>query len=152
MRLSREERRTLIDWDHTELSVSTQTDLLRLNRSSLYYQPVPVSPEEVALKHWIDEIYTEHPYYGYRRITAQLQREGRSVNHKAVARHMREMGLVAIYPGPNLSKRAHQAAIFPYLLTNVTASTPNHVWGIDITYIRLRGGWMYLVAVLVLLC
>jgi putative transposase len=148
MRLSREERRTLIDWDHTELPVSTQTDLLRLNRSSLYYQPVPVSPEEVALKHRIDEIYTEHAYYGYRRITAQLQREGRNVNHKAVARHMREMGLVAIYPGPNLSKRAHQAAIFPYLLTNVTASTPNHIWGVDITYIRLRGGWMYLVAVL----
>ena len=61
---------------------------------------------------------------------------------------MREMGLAAIFPGPNLSKRAHQAAIFPYLLTNVTASTPNHVWGIDITYIRMRDGWMYLVAIL----
>ena len=80
--------------------------------------------------------------------TAQLQREGLAVNHKAVARHMREMGLAAIYPGPNLSKRAHQAAIYPYLLTNVTASAPNHVWGIDITYIRLRSSWMYLVAVL----
>lgn len=81
-------------------------------------------------------IYTEHSYYGYRRITAQLQREGRAVNHKAVARHMREMGLAALYPGPNLSKRAHQAAIFPYLLKHVTANAPNHIWGIDITYIR----------------
>jgi putative transposase len=61
---------------------------------------------------------------------------------------MSEMGLIAIYRGPNLSKRAHQAAIYPYLLKNVTATTPNHIWGIDITYIRLRGGWMYLIAIL----
>jgi len=128
--------------------VQAQAELLSLNRSSLYYQPVPPSAEEVALKHRSDELDTAHPYYGYRRITAQLQREDREVNHKAVARHMREMGLAAVYPGPNLSKRAHQAAIYPYLLRNVTASTSNHVWGIDITYIRLRSSWMYLVAVL----
>ncbi len=103
--------------------MNTQADLLSLNRSSLYYRPVPPSAEEVALKHRIDELYTAHPYYGYRRITAQLQREGMEVNHKAVARHMREMGLAAVYPGPNVSKRAHQAAISPYLLTNVTAGT-----------------------------
>lgn len=83
-----------------------------------------------------------------RRITAQLQREGMRVNHKAVARHMRQMGLAGICPGPNLSKRAHQAAIYPYLLRDTTAERPNHIWGIDITYVRLRGGWMYLVAVL----
>lgn len=126
----------------------TQAQLLTLNRSGLYYQPVPPAPEEVALKHRIDELYTAHPYYGYRRITAQLQREDQQVNHKAVARHMREMGLAAIYPGPNLSKRAHQAAIYPYLLGNTTANAPNPIWGLDITYIRLRGGWMYLVAIL----
>jgi putative transposase len=146
--LSREERVDLVDWQREELPVNTQAELLSLNRSSLYYQPVPPSAEEIALKHRIDELYTAHPYYGYRKITAQLQREEIEVNHKAVARHMREMGLAAIYPGPNLSKRAHQAAISPYLLRNVTASTSNHVWGIDITYIRLRSGWMYLVAVL----
>lgn len=146
--LSREERVILVDWQREELDVKTQAELLSLNRSSLYYQPVPPSAEEVALKHRIDELYTAHPYYGYRRITAQLQREDLEVNHKAVARHMREMGLAAVYPGPNLSKRAHQAVIYPYLLRNVTANTPNHVWGIDITYIRLRSSWMYLVAVL----
>jgi len=102
----------------------------------------------VALKHRIDEISTDRPYYGVRRITAQLRRDGILVNHKAVARHMCEMGLVAIYPGPNLSKRAHRASIYPYLLRDVNATGPNHVWGIDITYIRLRGGWMYLVAIL----
>ena len=126
----------------------TQAELLTLSRSSLYYEPVPPSPEEVALKHRIDEIYTEHCYYGYRRIAAQLHREGQPINQKTVARYMQEMGLTAVYPGPNLSKRAQQAAIFPYLLANVTANTPNHIWGLDITYIRLRGGWMYLVAIL----
>ena len=126
----------------------TQAELLSLNRSGLYYQPVPPSPEEVAFKHRIDEIYTAHCYYGSRRIAAQLHREGQSINQKTVGRYMQEMGLTAVYPGPNLSKRAQQAAIFPYLLANVTASTPNHIWGLDITYIRLRGGWMYLVAIL----
>lgn len=130
------------------MPLTTQTALLSLNRSSLYYQPVAPTAEEVALRHRIDEICTERPYYGVRRITAQLRRDGMLVNHKAVARHMREMGLVALYPGPNLSKRAQQSSIYPYLLRDVTASRPNHVWGIDITYIRLRGGWMYLVAVL----
>lgn len=128
--------------------MTTQAELLSLNRTSLYYQPVPPRAEEVALTHRIDESYTAHPYYGYRRITAQLQREGVAVNHKAVARAMREMSLAAIYPGPNLSKREQQAAIFPYLLTNVQAYAPNHVWGIDITYIRLRSSWIYLVAIL----
>lgn len=138
----------LLEREEAELPLSVQATLLSLNRSSLYYHPMAPSPQEVALKHRIDEIYTERPYYGVRRITAQLRREGTLVNHKAVARHMREMGLSGIAPGPNLSKRAHQAGIYPYLLRNVTAARPNHVWGIDLTYIRLRGGWMYLVAVL----
>lgn len=128
--------------------MKTQAVLLSLNRSGLYYVPVPPSPEEVALKHRIDEIYTAHPYYGYRRIAGQLHRERVAINQKTVARYMQEMGLSAVYPGPNLSKREHQSAIYPYLLANITASAPNHIWGIDITYIRLRGGWMYLVAIL----
>jgi transposase-like protein len=77
-----------------------------------------------------------------------LEKKSRTVNKKTVARYMQEMGLMAIFPGPNLSKRVHQAGIFPYLLRNLKAETSDHIWGIDITYIRLRGGWMYLVAVL----
>lgn len=138
----------LIDWEQKELPISTQAQLLHLNRSSLYYQPVPPSPEEIACKHRIDEIFTACPYYGYRKIAAQLHREGKAINEKTVAKYMREMGIMAIYPGPNLSKRAHQAGIYPYLLRNIVAEAPNHIWGIDITYIRLRAGWMYLVAVL----
>jgi len=109
---------------------------------------LPASPQDLALKRRIDEIYTAHPFYGVRRITAQLHTEGQLVNHKAVARQMRQMGLTAIYPGPNLSKRAHAAAIRPYLLRGVPANAPNHVWGVDITYFRLSGGWLYVVAFL----
>jgi len=112
--------------------VKTQATLLILNRSGLYSVPVPPSAAEVEFKHRIDEIYTAHPYYGYRRIAGQLHREGKAINPKTVARYMQEMGLAAVYPGPNLSKRAQASAIYPSLLTNVTASAPNHMWGIDI--------------------
>lgn len=131
-----------------KMPISTQADLLSLSRASLYYKPVAPSTAIVALRHRIDEIYTAHPYYGVRRITAQLRREGIVVNHKAIARHMREMGLQAIYPGPKLSQRQPDHRVYPYLLRNVQAAYPNHIWGIDITYIRLRGSWMYLVALL----
>jgi putative transposase len=137
----------LVDWTAGELPVSTQADLLSLNRSSLYYQPVPPSPEEVWIKRRIDELYTAWPFYGSRKITVELNKE-MTINRKAVQRHMREMGLSAICPGPNVSKRRADHAIFPYLLRNLPAARPNHVWGIDITYIRLQGGWLYLVAVL----
>ena len=83
-----------------------------------------------------------------RKITAQLQQEGVEVNRKAVQRHMRDMGIGGICPGPNLSKRTQKEGIFPYLLRHTTSQYPNHIWGLDITYIRWRGGWMYLVAVL----
>jgi putative transposase len=125
-----------------------QADLLTLSRASLYYQPLPPSVEEVALKHRIDEIYTAYPFYGSRRITVQLRREGELINRKAVQRHMREMGIAGIYPGPNLSQRQQEHRVYPYLLRHVTAAYPNHVWGIDITYIRLTSGWLYLVAIL----
>lgn len=100
------------------------------------------------IKHRIDEIYTEIPFYGSRKITGQLRREGISTCRETVRQYMREMGLRAIYPQPNLSQRRQEDKVHPYLLRNVTASYPNHVWGIDITYIRLRAGWLYLVAVL----
>jgi putative transposase len=119
-----------------------------VSRSSLYYQPRPPRAEEVQLKHRIDEVYTQYPFYGARKIAAQLHREGRSINRKTVARYMQEMGIAAIYPGPNVSRRNQQEQVYPYLLRHVTRAYPNHVWGIDITYIRLRSAWMYLVAIL----
>lgn len=102
----------------------------------------------MALTHRIDELYTAYPFYGSRRIAAQLRREGREANRKAVQRHMREMGIAGIAPGPNASRRTPAHPVYPYLLGSVASAYPDHVWGIDITYIRLQGGWMYLVAVL----
>jgi putative transposase len=138
----------MVEPAHPELSLTVQAALLGLSRSSLYYQPRPPAPQEVALKHRIDELYTAHPYYGSRRITAVLRQEGQVVNRKAVQRHMQEMGIAGVAPGPHTSRRHPAHPVYPYLLRTVTAAQPNHVWGIDITYIRLQAGWLYLVAVL----
>jgi putative transposase len=129
------------------MPLATQAGLLSVSRTSLYYQPVPPSAEELYIKRRIDEIYTASPFYGSRKITAALRQE-MTINRKAVQRHMREMGLAAICPGPNLSRRATEHRVFPYLLRGLTLTGPNHVWGIDITYVRLATGWLYLVAVL----
>nr|WP_281168478.1 IS3 family transposase [Desulfovirgula thermocuniculi] len=118
----------LVEWGNP-IPIATQAALLSLSRTSLYYKPVGPSPEEVALKHRIDEIYTEHPYYGSRRITAQLRREGFEVNLKAVQRHMREMGIAGIHPGPNLSKRAQQHRIYPYLIRGLEFTRPDSGMG-----------------------
>jgi putative transposase len=128
--------------------LSQQCQMLSLSRASLYYQPVAPSAQEIAIKHRIDEIYTKCPFYGSRRMTAQLVREKYLVNRKRVQRYMREMAIAGICPGPNLSKRNLAHRIYPYLLGNLEVSEPNQVWGIDITYIRLATGWMYLVAIL----
>lgn len=136
--MSREERVALLEREPEVtrvegLSMRSQTQLLGLNRSSLYYQRVPPSPEELGLKRRIDEIYTTHPFYGSRRIAVQLHREGHAINRKTVAGHMRGMGLFGIAPGPNLSRGSKRASFskYPYLLKGVVAQYPNHVWGVD---------------------
>ncbi|HSH80236.1 MAG TPA: IS3 family transposase [Herpetosiphonaceae bacterium] len=147
--MSRAERFALVDRQTAEVTLTDQAALLSLSRRSLYYQPTAPSTEEVAIKHAIDRIYTEQPAYGSRRIAVMLKEDYQFVvNRKAVQRHMREMGIAGISPGPNLSRRNSDHRIYPYLLRGVTAAYPNHVWAIDITYIRLVAGWMYLVAVL----
>jgi putative transposase len=137
----------LLERPASDLSLTTQCRLLSLNRSSLYYQAVPPSADDLAVQRRIDELYTAHPFYGSRKITAVLKAE-RCINRKAVQHHMRQMGIAGICPGPNFSQRARQDQVYPYLLRHLRAAYPNHVWGIDITYIRLRAGWLYLVAVL----
>lgn len=102
----------------------------------------------MAIKHRIDELYTAHPFYGSRKVTVVLSEEFGPVNRKRVQRYMREMGLAGVAPGPNLSKSASEHLIYPYLLRHLTAQRPNHIWGCDITYVRLRHGWLYLAAVL----
>ncbi len=146
--LDRNARLALIEGAGSELPLAVQAKLLGISRSSLYYRPVEMSPAEIKLKHRIDVIYTDSPFYGSRKITAQLRREGEEISRKRVQKYMREMGIAGICPGPNLSKRNLQHRIYPYLLSGVTANQPNDIWGVDLTYIRLKGGWMYLVAII----
>jgi putative transposase len=143
----RNERIALLEKENSDISFQEQCKLLSLNRTSLYYQPVEPSAKEIAIKRRIDEIYTDHPYYGSRRITVTLQKEI-AISRPTVQHYMREMAIAGVCPGPNLSKRNLEHQIYPYLLRNLVVKHPNHVWGIDITYIRLQTGWMYLVAVL----
>jgi len=138
----------LISPTDLELTVSAQAELVAVSRASFYYKPAMPSVEEVRLKHRIDELYTAYPFYGSRRLAAQLRREGETINRKRVQRYMREMGIEGIAPGPNLSKRNLRHRIYPYLLNGVVIKRNNQVWGIDITYIRLLAGWLYLVAIL----
>lgn len=145
--LDRSTRLALIEQPAQELPLTTQAQLLSINRTHLYYQPVAPSATEIAIKHRIDELYTAHPFYGSRRLAVLLAPTWH-VNRKRVQRYMREMGIAAIHPGPNLSRRRQDHAVYPYLLRSVTAAHPNHIWGIDITYVRLQRRWMYLVAVL----
>lgn len=143
---TRAERIELVDFENRKLPLAVQAELLSLNRPSLYYKHVSPSPKEIAIKHEIDRIYTQDPYMGSRPITAILNRNGFKISRPTVQKYMREMGISAIRPGPNLSRRNHEHKIYPYLLRDITADHPNHIWGTDITYIPLSNGWLYLVA------
>ena len=143
-----EERREMVERDHPKLTVKRQTELLEVNRTSVYYKPSYEEDKDIELMHLIDMIYTRWPHYGYRRIREVLKGMGYIVNKKRVLRLMRQMGIAGLCPGPNLSKRNHQHHTYPYLLRGVKAERPNHIWGIDITYIRMKGSFMYLVAII----
>jgi putative transposase len=134
--------------DADELSVRRQCELLGLARSTYYYEPATESVENLAWMRLIDEEYLRHPFYGSRRMTTWLQHNEHDVNRKRVQRLMRLMGLEAIYPQPRTSVPGLENKVFPYLLRNVAITRPNQVWSTDITYIPLRKGFMYLVAVI----
>jgi putative transposase len=138
----------LVDADDTTLSVSQQCELLGLNRSSYYYEPAKETAENLALMALIDREYTEHPFYGSRRMVTWLQGQGHEVNRKRVQRLMRLMGLEAIYPKPRLSVGGAGHKVYPYLLRNVTIGRINQVWSTDITYVPLPNGFLYLTAVI----
>jgi len=131
-----------------EFSISAQSELLSLNRTSIYYKKRPVSPKKLAILNAMDKIYTENPVYGARRIRAELLKQGYAISRPTVADYMKILGLEAIYQKPDTSKPCPNHKIYPYLLRNTKASYANHIWGTDITYIRMQGGFMYLVAFL----
>lgn len=138
----------MIEWDNEQISVQRQCALVGLARSTLYYQAREENPEDLSVKRLIDEEYTRHPFYGSRRMRVWLARVGWEVNRKRVVRLMREMGLEAIYPKPRLSAARKEAKKYPYLLRGIVISRPDQVWAADITYVRLRKGFLYLMAVL----
>jgi putative transposase len=138
----------MIELKHKEISVRRQCELLGLNRASLYYQPAPESEENLRLMRLIDEQYLKTPFYGSRRMTAWLEGEGYDVNRKRVQRLMRVMGIEAIYPRPHTSKGNPSHKVYPYLLRDLPIVRPDQVWSIDITYIPMRLGSMYLVAII----
>ena len=137
-----------IDKQNSDIPITIQAQLLGISRASVYYHPAPIDPANQALMDRIDHIYTDMPYYGVARMTQQLRREKNVVNEKRVRRLMREMGLEAIYPKPNLSRNNAPHPVYPYLLRGIVAHHPNHIWGTDITYIKMRQGFLYLVAFL----
>jgi len=137
-----------VEHGHTQISVKRQCQLLGLSRSSFYYKSSVISQEDIELMNLIDEEYTRHPFYGTRRMKVWLQREGYSVSRKRVQRLYRVMGITAVYPKKNLSKRDKSHAIFPYLLRDMAITEIDKVWSTDITYIRLEKGFVYLMAII----
>jgi putative transposase len=138
----------LVEPENEKISVLRQCELLGLNRSTIYYRERPENDEDVELMRLIDAQYTETPFYGYRRMTIYLQNSGHKINHKRVVRLMRKLGLAAIYPKPNLSKPNKEHLRFPYLLKEMKIEFSNKVWATDITYIRLKSGFIYLLAIM----
>jgi putative transposase len=139
----------LVDLDHEHIPVYRQCELLGLPRSSLYYRPQGSRAEQDrCLMRLIDEQYTRTPFYGIRRMTVWLRNQGHAVNHKKVSRLMRTMGIEAIYPKRRLSLADSRHKKYPYLLRGLTVDRADQVWATDITYIRMRHGFVYLVAIL----
>ena len=151
-KLSVKEKKAMIDSDHPILSISRQCELINLSRAS-YYRAIDVdkgkeTPENLELMRLIDEEYTRHPFYGSRKLRDYLRHQGYSVNRKRIQRLMRIMGLVSVAPKPNTSKRNKKHKIYPYLLRDLVIDKSNQVWCTDITYIRMQGGFVYLVAIM----
>jgi putative transposase len=142
------DRCELIIPGHPQLSIVQQCELLEVPRSSYYFDPQPETPENLLLMRLIDQQYLQTPFYGSRRMALHLQREGHEVNRKRVQRLMRMMGLEGLVPQRKTSAPALGHKVYPYLLRGLEISRPNHVWCSDITYIPMRNGFMYLVAVM----
>lgn len=146
--MSVERRREAIEPDHPDLSISRQCELVSVNRSTFYREPAPETALNLLLMRLIDEQFLETPWYGSRQMTRHLRREGHGVGRKRVRRLMRKMGLVPIYQRPRTTVPNPEHRIYPYLLRDLTINRPNQVWCTDITYIPMRRGFLYLVAVM----
>jgi putative transposase len=138
----------MVDRGHADISLRRQCELLGVNRSGLYYQPLGESDENLRLMRLLDEQYTRAPFYGSRRMAAWLGTQGFEVNRKRVSRLIAVLGIEAVYPKPKLSQPGEGHRVYPYLLREVEVERVNQVWSTDITYIRMAEGFVYLVAVM----
>jgi putative transposase len=138
----------MIDPSESKMSVANQCRVLNVSRSGYYYKSKPMSAEDLKLMRLIDEHYLNHPSAGSRSLRNHLQRLGYRINRKKVQRLMRLMGIEAVYPRPKTSRPHPQHKVYPYLLRGLSIDRPNQVWAADITYIPMRRGHMYLVAVM----
>jgi putative transposase len=130
-----------------QLSIREQCRLMGIARSAIYYEN-RINETDPVFTNLISELWLEMPSNGYRKITRELQRQGYCINHKRVLRLMREAKIQAMYPRPNTSMRNEQHAVYPYLLNGLEINRPNQVWATDITYLKAKNGWMYLVAMI----
>lgn len=138
----------MIEKDNKDLSIERQCELLGLSRSCYYYEPKPESDYNKMLKVKIEEKYSKHPFFGSRRMSATLKRDGECVGRKRVGSLMKELGVFAIYPKRKLSKAEPSHKKYPYLLKDVEITRPDQAWATDITYIRIPGGYIYLTAII----
>jgi putative transposase len=146
--MSAPDRRAMVERPGKDLSVRRQCALVGVARSGVY-RPKPVAEaDDLAVMRRIDELHLELPFYGSRRMTFELNKEGRGVNRKRVRRLMRVMGIEALVPRPGTSKAAPGHKIYPYLLRGLKIVEPNHVWAADVTYIPMACGFLYLVAII----
>ena len=146
--MNRPDRLAMVDHDDSVLPVVAQCRLLKVARSTIYYRSVPVSADDLAVMRRMDELHLAWPFYGSRRMTAVLRREGWAVNRERAKRLMKVMGIEAIYQKPNTSKGHPDHKVYPYLLRGLTIGRPNQVWCADITYVPMAKGFVYLVAVM----
>jgi len=146
--MSAPDRRAMVERPGVDLSVRRQCALLNLARSGVYRPKPVIGAGDLALMRRIDELHLELPFYGSRRMTFELNKEGRGVNRKRVQRLMRVMGIEALVPRPGTSKPAPGHKIYPYLLRGLAIAEPNHVWAADITYIPMARGFLYLMAII----
>lgn len=131
-----------------KIPVSVSDRLLDINYTSIYYKGTPASEEKLDCKEIIDHFHTDNPTWGARQMSAQLKTRGYHVGRRKVRRNMNEMDIYPIYPKMNLSERMQQAKVCPYLLRNAVIDKPNQAWSIDITYIPIKRGFLYLTAVI----
>jgi len=140
------ERKTMIDPEH-DLPIQTQAKVLEISRSTVYYQPRPISDQDLWLMRRIDELHLNYPFAGSRMLRGLLAQQNLEVGRRHIKTLMRKMAIEAIYRKPNTSKPAPGNRIYPYLLRNLVVSRPNQVWAMDITYIPMARGFVYLAAV-----